>query len=284
MIAEEQNMTKVAEKLHISQSALSKTVRTLESELGYKLFDRIGRNIKLNENGKIFLKYVNKNFQSLEDAQKELHDFNTQTQKEITICVQAGLSMLPEIISGFNKRHPEIKFNIAQKQFLEDKVGSKYDFIIFVPDLNETNDSNTVTLLEEELFLALPLSHPLAGRSSIELKEVSGEKFITLPAYTKLRHATDYYCHQAGFDPHVFLECYDSNTIIELVKGGMGICFLPEFTWKHLDNSGISIVPISNPKCSRCINLAWDNTDYISKSANYFKDYIIDFFKRLSES
>ncbi|SCZ81065.1 LysR family transcriptional regulator [Acidaminobacter hydrogenoformans] len=284
LIAEEENMTKVAEKLHISQSALSKTIRTLEADLGYKLFDRVGRNIILNENGKIFLKYVKRNFQSLEDAQKELHDFNTIVQNEITLCVQAGLSMLPDIISGFNRKHPDIKFNITQKQLLNDLTISKYDFIIAVADIDEIPGKNTITLLEEELQLACALTHPLAARKSVDLSEVAVEPFISLPSYTKLRHTTDYYCQQAGFKPSILLECYDSNTILELVKNGMGICFLPKYTWKQINYEGIAIVNISEPKCSRRIILTWDADHYITKSAECFRDYIVDFFNHVSQS
>jgi LysR family transcriptional regulator, transcription activator of glutamate synthase operon len=89
-IAEAQSMTRVAEEIHISQSALSKTIRTLETELGVKLFDREGKYIKLNENGKIFLKYVNRNLQSLEDAKKELSDYNSNRNQDIIIYVYAS--------------------------------------------------------------------------------------------------------------------------------------------------------------------------------------------------
>ena len=278
-IAEAQNMTRVAEEIHISQSALSKTIRTLETELGVKLFDREGKYIKLNGNGKIFLKYVNKNLQSIEDAKKELYDFNNNQAQDITIYVQAAMFMLPKIITGFNQKYPNIKFHISQKQF--NKGNNKYDFIIYIPAPEEINSNNSITLLEEDLKLAVSKNHSLSKKSDISLGSVSSEKFISLPAYTKLRRTTDHYCKLAGFTPDVILECYDSPTILELVKGGMGVAFVPKYSWGNIEHQELSLIDIHSPKCTRCINLSWDESEYITESAKLFKNYIIEFFANL---
>jgi len=278
-IAESQNMTRVAEEIHISQSALSKTIRTIETELDVKLFDREGKYIKLNGNGKIFLKYVNRSLQALEDAKKELDDYNSNKNQDIVIYVQAAMFMLPKIITGFNQRYPDIKFHISQKQF--NKGENNYDFIIYIPSPEEINDKNSMTLLEEELKLAVSKNHHLAEKSDIDLCSLSKEKFIGLPSYTKLRKTTDHYCKLTGFTPNVVLECYDSPTILELVKNGMGIAFVPKYSWGHIEHQELSLINIHSPKCTRCINLSWSESEYISESAKLFKKYIIEFFSNL---
>lgn len=285
IVAEVQNMTKVAEELHISQPALSKTIKSLEKELGVPLFNRVGRNIQLNNNGLIFLKYVNNSLQSLEDAKKEIKDQNSDTYSDITICVQAGLIMLPQIISEFNKMYPKIKLHVTQKQFLQKNIVNKnnYDFIIKIPEFDEVNDENTITLLNEELLLAVPKSHKISKYTSLELKELSDENFIGLPTFSKLRKATDHYCEIVGFTPNVILECYDSNVVIELVKEGLGICFMPKYSWGYKQHQDISLIKIYNPKCTRSINLSWDENSYFSKSSELFKNFIIDFFNNYSE-
>jgi len=280
-IAEAQNMTRVAEEIHISQSALSKTIRTLETELGVKLFDREGKYIKLNENGKIFLKYVNKNLQSIEDAKRELYDYNNKQNQDIIIYVQAAMFMLPKIISGFNQKYPNIKFHISQKQF--NQGNSKYDFMIYIPAPDEINNENSITLLEEDLILAVPKNHYLSKNTEICLNDVSNENFVCLPPYTKLRKTTDYYCKISGFTPNIILECYDSPSILELVKGGMGISFVPKYSWGNIEHQELSLVDIHSPKCTRCINLSWNESEYISESSKLFKDYIIEFFNNLKE-
>lgn len=278
-IAEAQNMTRVAEEIHISQSALSKTIRTLETELGVKLFDREGKYIKLNGNGKIFLKYVNRSLQSLKDAKKELDDYNNKKDQDIVIYVQAAMFMLPKIITGFNQKYPNIKFHISQKQF--NKGENNYDFIIYIPSSEEINEKNSMTLLEEELKLAVSKNHYLTEKSDISLGSLSKEKFISLPSYTKLRKTTDHYCNLAGFTPNVILECYDSPTILELVKNGMGIAFVPKYSWGNIEHQELSLINIYSPKCTRCINLSWRESEYISESAKLFKNYIVEFFSNL---
>jgi len=279
-IAEVQNMTRVAEEIHISQSALSKTIRILETELGVKLFDREGKYIKLNRNGEIFLKYVNRSLQSLDDAKKELDDYNSEKKQDIVIYVQAAMFMLPKIITGFNQKYPNIKFHISQKQFNKDDT--KYDFIIYIPAPEEIKNNNSITLLEEDLNLAVSKNHHLAGKIDIKLESLSKEKFIGLPSYTKLRKTTDHYCNMAGFIPNVILECYDSPTILELVKNGMGIAFVPKYSWGNIEHQELSLINIHSPKCTRAINLSWRESEYISESAKLFKSFIIEFFSNLN--
>ncbi|AOT69470.1 LysR family transcriptional regulator [Geosporobacter ferrireducens] len=279
MIAETEHITKVAEELSISQSALSKTIKILETELGVKLFDREGKYIKLNQNGKIFLKYVNKTLQSLEDAKKELLDHNHNSKNEITIYVQAAMFMLPKIISMFSEKHPHIKFHISQKQF--SPGNKKYDFMIYIPSPNASHSENTITLLEEEIVLAVNKNHKLANRKSVSLCDLSTENFISLPEFTQLRISTDHYCRISGLTPNIILECYDSPTILELVKNGMGISFVPRYSWGDITDKELSLVSISSPKCTRLINLTWDDSEYLSNAAMLFKKHIIEFYANL---
>jgi DNA-binding transcriptional LysR family regulator len=280
-IAETENMTRVSKEIHISQSALSKTIRILETELGVKLFNREGKYIKLNKNGKIFLKYVNRSLQSLEDAKKELDDCNNNAEQDICIYVQAAMFMLPKIITGFNQIYPNIKFHISQKQF--NKSENNYDFILYIPSPEEINEKNSMTLLEEELKLAVSKNNYLAEKADINLSSLFNEKFIGLPSYTKLRKTTDHYCKLAGFTPDVILECYDSPTILELVKSGMGIAFVPKYSWGNIEHQELSLINIHSPKCTRCINLYWSESEYISESAKLFKNYIIEFFSNFNK-
>lgn len=104
--AELSHITKAAQMLSISQPALSKNIHALEKELGYPLFDHIGKNIRLNRNGEILLRHVREIFCSLDNARRELEEANTNKAPSISLCVKAASKLLPEILQTYTDIQP----------------------------------------------------------------------------------------------------------------------------------------------------------------------------------
>jgi len=279
-IAELENMTRASEALLVSQPALSKTISILEKELEVKLFDRVGKNIILNENGRILLKYTNQIVNSLEEVKTELSDFNKKQERTVTIAMHAASKLLPAILSGFKKQYPSIKFAILQH---EDKIQEEMncDLIIYSTK-NIVNAKNVILLLEEEILLAVPNEHPLAERKKICLEEVASEPFISLRKGKELSDITTSFCHSAGFEPNIILQSDDPATIRGLISVGLGIAFLPAITWKGVADSNMKLLSISNITCNRYINISWKEERYCSESTKLFRDYIINFFIELT--
>jgi DNA-binding transcriptional LysR family regulator len=280
-IANVQSVTQVAEEYHISQPAISKIIKTLETELGVKLFDREGKFIKLNDNGRIFLRYVDKIFQALDDAKKELNDSTPNSVGVITIYDQTCSTIVPQIIKEFNVEHPNIRFNIFRKQFRNIvQRDEDYDIMLFDSTRNDLSSKNSTPLLTEDLLIGMSKSHFLANRESITLSEVANEKFISLPQHATLRQTTDRYCRIAGFEMNNIAECFEWMALRELVRLGVGIAFFPKYSWFSSNETDISFVRISSPKCSRSINMSLNNADYLSRPLSVFKDFLIEYFKR----
>ena len=260
-IAELENMTRASEALLVSQPALSKTISILEKELEVKLFDRVGKNIILNENGRILLKYTNQIVNSLEEVKTELSDFNKKQERTVTIAMHAASKLLPAILSGFKKQYPSIKFAILQH---EDKIQEEMncDLIIYSTK-NIVNAKNVILLLEEEILLAVPNEHPLAERKKICLEEVASEPFISLRKGKELSDITTSFCHSAGFEPNIILQSDDPATIRGLISVGLGIAFLPAITWKGVADSNMKLLSISNITCNRYINISWKEEKWV---------------------
>ncbi len=113
-VARTEHMTNSAKKLNIVQPALSRSIHSLETELGVELFDRNGKFIKLNENGKIFLETVDNVLNTLENGKKELLDMNNKSELEIKLLVLAGSNTLPKLILEFKKLYPNVTFILLQ--------------------------------------------------------------------------------------------------------------------------------------------------------------------------
>jgi len=279
-IAELEHMTKAGEILHVAQPSLSKVVRILEKELEVNLFDRVGKNINLNENGKILLKYANKIFASLEDAKTELSNLNRKHEGTLTISMHAASKLLPEILSGFKKKHPNIKFAIVQH---DNKNSGEMNCDLLINSTKQKiTDDNVITLLEEEILLAVPKDHPSALRKRIRLEEVATEAFISLQKGKDLSDITSSFCKDSGFEPNIILESDDPSTIRGLISAGLGVAFLPAITWHGVADSNIKLLSISNINCKRYINASCRQGRYCSDSTKLFLDFVVDFFKNLS--
>src|SRR5579875_959834 len=110
-VARHEHMTQAAQKLYISQSSLSKTIAHLERELGVTLFDRQGRQIRLNQYGKVFLRRVEQAFAALEDGRRELVDLIEQ-ERERVVLASMSVYLLPGLLQAFREHHPGISIRL----------------------------------------------------------------------------------------------------------------------------------------------------------------------------
>lgn len=120
IVAKHEHITRAAEELHIAQPSLSKAISRLEAELGVELFDRQGRNIKLNSFGRVFLKRVSKIFLELENGRQELADMSGLEQGRISLAWTSTL-LLPRVLEGFLSIYPNVSFKQIVATTLEMK-------------------------------------------------------------------------------------------------------------------------------------------------------------------
>lgn len=281
-VAKLQHMTKAAEELRIAQPALSKTISSLEKELGVLLFDRKGKYIELNSQGKAFLKKVDVALMSLEDGKRQLWDLKEEILGDIKLVVLVASNMIPSLIAEFCKEYPNINFEITQH--LSERI-TKLDFDLCISTYPiSTTNMDSVTLLSEEILLAVPNTHPLADKKYVCLKDVSNENFISFKKNTTLRNLTDAFCNNCGFTPNIILESDDTSTIRGLINSGLGIAFVPSITWQGSISPSIKLLHVSDPICYRSIKVYWSEGRNLPKSVELFKEFLIKFFKELSDN
>ncbi len=276
-VAELQHMTKAANELHIAQPALSKTIKTLEEDLGTPLFARVGNRIQLNPAGEIFLEYAQKMHADTENVRKELDDY-MKTEKA-TIRIQKNLSfeMIYLAIIRFNRLYPSVKFVFSSLDEDPDRTDD-WDFWLSCTP-NPVNSGDTRTILTERIQLGVPFSNPLSGRSSVSLRELKDEPFIfSLPLHSALNEIMFMHCRLSGFTPKRFIETGTKDDVNYVLRNGIGITFAPELSWYYMTKEqGFALVPIEDPVCTRCINLSWKTAGYVSKAAVLFREFVLDF-------
>jgi DNA-binding transcriptional LysR family regulator len=281
-VARLEHMTRAAKTLSIAQPSLSKMIAHLEEELGVPLFDRQGRQIRLNQYGKAFLTQVEKALQALDEGKRQLKDMVGLERGHIALSTVSA-PLLTDLLSTFYPQHPHISFRLFQQStttMLDQLERGEIDFCLASPPITQP-DIGWISLVTEEIFLIVPLQHHLAGHESIELREAANEPFISLKPGYGLRDLTDQYCQQAGFTPCIVFEGDEPAAIRGLVRAGLGIAFTAEFSWRSVINDAelaVRRLRISEPRCQRTIGLAWSKERYLSLAARQFRQFVIDYF------
>ena len=260
------------------QPSLSHTIKVLETELGVPLFSRSGRNIVLTRYGEILLRHTNRIMQELHGAQKELADTKEAQKLTVTISLFAASMIIPAFLTRFRQEHPDIRFEILQQHNKPGQQNQNHVDLFLSSSINPIENDHSVTLLKEDIMLAMPDTDPHARKSSVNLDEFEKAGFISLEAGSSLRTITDFYCRMAGFVPHVVLESDSPMTVREFIRAGLGVSFAPRITWHGVGGDHVALVPISSPSCSRYISLSWKKGEKLSPPADMLKRYIIENF------
>jgi DNA-binding transcriptional LysR family regulator len=282
-VAYAEHMTKAAKELHIAQPSLSMMISRLEEDVGTPLFDRHGRSIKLNDYGKLFLRYVEQSLTALEQGERLLKEMSGLERGSISLVTYSVLRF-KDLLGSFFAQHPHVNFRVSQDGVLEKRVQlleqGKADFYLAYPPLDQPGIQG-IELWTDEMMLAVPREHRLAGREGIHLSEARDEPFIGLKTGTSANILQEGFCRAAGFVPKIVCEVDEPAAVAPLVGIGLGIAFVPPPTSETADPS-VSYVRIDEPKCLRPLQLAWLESRELSQAAVAFRSHATAYgaFKR----
>lgn len=283
VVAHEEHFTRAAEALHMTQSALSKSISNLESELGVALFESTGRGVRLTKYGQIFYNHVSSATAEVEKGIEKLHDMVGAQGGTVTFATifTMGAFFIPSLIRGFRDQNPNIKLNLYQKStsdILDDVLRGEADlgFCGEFPRERKYADIECEPVQNEELLLAVPLSHPLAKRTTpVEFSEIKDEDFIGYTGNTGIIHSIRQTLEQAGINPELkfVYAAAEDNTVASLVREGLGIAFLADNPLVIKD--GLHFLHVKNPYLSRTLYMIWRKGKYLSPAARTFKYYVL---------
>ncbi|WP_428912263.1 LysR family transcriptional regulator [Niallia sp. Krafla_26] len=274
-VAYMEHMSKAAKKLNISQPSLSLMIKRLEDEMGTPLFDRVGRNIQLNESGKILLKHVNTIFSEIENAKLKIQYREKETHKKITISISNPRFLSGVLIEYFNKNpDASIQQSIGSKESIRVQLNKgEIDLGIAGPPIEDESIESCV-LMEEDIVLVVPKNHRLANRTIIDLKEVASESFISLAGYDEYNKKVNNLCRSVGFTPKVIFEV-DYGLLNEMLQLNICVALIPiALCEKHQ----LNYVKISDPESKFIVGLSWLKDRHLSPFADEFRKFIITYY------
>ncbi|MFC5448654.1 LysR family transcriptional regulator [Paenibacillus aestuarii] len=281
-VARLEHMTEAARSLHVTQSSLSKTIQRLEEDLGVPLFNRTGRNLRLNEFGVRFLRRAERALLELEQGKQEIRDLSRQEQSTLELAVNTA-STLPNILREFRKQMPNVQFHV-QMLTTEEMVNllhrGEVDFCLSSPRI-EGDDVESLIVHIDRILVAVPKGHRLADRTSISLLELKEEWFVGVKRGYGTRDFVDAVCQSAGFVPKYVYEGDEPARLSSLVEAEIGIAFIPSTA--KISREHIRYIPVSDHELVREIALLWHKSRYISQAAQMFREVVIEYFRDISE-
>jgi DNA-binding transcriptional LysR family regulator len=277
--AEQEHMTKASEILTLSQSALSRSITSLENELGVPLFDRKNRKILLNRFGKVFLEDAKKIVSQVEFSKANLSHLIHPDIGNISISFvhSLGLNYIPSLLKEFQFSNPGHTLTLNESKaplIVKDLLTNETD-LGFATQYQSFSDLVYNPIFKEKIVLIASCQHRFSHMKNINLEDVTKENFIQYNAGTELRKLIDSYFLKKNIHINVAYDGLEINSIIGLVTANMGIALVPKSTIQNIN--GIKIIPILDIDIERTIYLIHKKEGYLSKAVLYFKDFILSY-------
>jgi DNA-binding transcriptional LysR family regulator len=234
-VAEELNVRRAAERLHVSQPPLSRQIHDLEAEVGTRLFVRSRQGMQLTEAGQFFLKEAR---QILSQSQRALQLAQAAGRGEtgrLDLAYHAAFfdPVFTRAVRQFRKGFPSVELRIRElltyqqiQELLEKRLDLGYVGLRF-PELE--SDLMFQRVHQGALLVALPPDHPFTRRRRISLRSLAKEPFIAPPRVSPAyREALLNFCRLAGFVPEIVQEGNNAQCMLELVSAGVGVALVPD--------------------------------------------------------
>ncbi|MBD2869716.1 LysR family transcriptional regulator [Paenibacillus arenilitoris] len=274
-IAHEKNFSRAAEKLHIAQPSLSQQLSKLEQEIGVLLFRRTTNSVELTQAGQVFVEKSQAILDAVEQLKQEMDDMAQMRRGRLVVGTLpiTGSHILPLVLPVFGAHYPQIEVVLvedttAKLEQLTASGGTDLS-LLSLPLIDSSLAYEP--FLEEEICLAVPPKHPLAGRTGpIDIAELLDEPFIVLKRGQGFRQIAIELCEQAGFQPRVVFESSNIETVQSLVAGGMGIAFVPQMLTRVKSADFVPAYLRLRSKPTRTLVIASRKGRYLSKAADAF--------------
>lgn len=276
-IAEEGTITQAANKLHMAQPPLSTQLKLLEDELGVKLIERGARKIKLTDAGKILYQRAKHILEIKTSTEKEIEEFRKGIQGTLRLGTisSSGAVLLSKRIIDFNKKYPNIKFEIHEGNTYEliEKLNSGIIEVGIVRTPFNSKNFQCLFLEAEPMVAVMSENYNFeATRDEIFLEDL---KHIPLIIYRRFEKILLGEFQNLGIEPYVFCINDDARTSILWARAGLGIGIVPKsaINFGLMDN--IKYKEINNNTLRTQISAIWIKERYLSMAAKKFLEFFM---------
>ncbi|MEA2676984.1 MAG: hypothetical protein QOJ81_1125 [Chloroflexota bacterium] len=270
VVARVLNFTRAAEELHVAQPALSHSIAKLEAELGFRLFERTSRSVKLTDAGAKFVARSRRILVEVRNLGLEMAEFGQGTSGVVRISTWYHLEpALPDLLHDFIAQNPKIDVTIVElvgTQMLDALRHDEIDLgVAIVAPQWDLSEIAQQLIRTEPLVVIVPSDDPLARATSVSLDKLAGRSFIAPTAGTTARYWFDRMFAGAAVEPRVVVETNEIAAVQAYVKLGIGLAISPRSVAPPVDEPAVAVPLAGFPELQ--IILAWHETGYRTPAA-----------------
>ena len=264
-VGEEQHFGRAAERLHVAQPALSRQVQDLEQELGFRLFDRLPRGVRLNAAGKLFLGDARRILQDVDAAKRRAERVADGQAGTLRIGIATAVSwhgVVVDVFRELRRRQPDIELelqHLLSVHQVDAVLSGRLDagFAASITPWDKELAHREVA--QDRMVLAVPAGHALTKRKTVRLRDLRDLPFVWFPRwvnpffYDRLMRA----CARGGLTaPRIVQQAADRDTNLGLVLCRIGLSWQPETVRWHCPR-GVALVPVVDMTVRLPFHLIW---------------------------
>jgi LysR family transcriptional regulator, carnitine catabolism transcriptional activator len=276
-LAEQKNFTRAASQCHLSQSAFSTLIRTLEEAISIRLFDRDTRKVELTPEGRLFLAGASRLLNDFRAALSDLGEHAARRRGRVALAALPSLAagLLPDILAEFRARYPGIELDVADElseSCVERVRSGRADFALAAVRATAP-ELRTDRFCSDRFHLVCRADHPLAGRRKLTLAELAEEPFIHLARSSSVRQHIE-----AAIRPlqmNRVMELEQLSTVAGMVRAGLGITVVPSLTLFHFKHPDLATRPLNAPGLKRDIFVIRWRGRSLSSAAQALLEFLV---------
>jgi DNA-binding transcriptional LysR family regulator len=264
-VGEEQHFGRAAERLQIAQPALSRQIQDLEREVGFLLFERLPRGVRLSEAGKVFLSDARRILQDVDDAKRRAERIALGQAGTLRVGIATAVSWHGLVVNAFRefrRRQPDVELvlhHLVSVHQVDAVVSDRLDVGFAAAVTPWHKELEHRQFAQDRMVLAVPKGHPLTKRERIRLRDLRNMPFIWFHRwvnptfYDRMMEA----CARGGLSaPHIVQEATDRDTVLGLVQCQIGIAWVTESTRWHCPR-GVVLLPVVDMNVRLPFNVIW---------------------------
>ncbi|HVU65926.1 MAG TPA: LysR family transcriptional regulator [Ktedonobacteraceae bacterium] len=275
MVAETLSFSRTAQALNYVQSSVTAQIQSLEEELGVRLFDRLGKRVALTDAGTRLLPYAEK-LLSLSDEARCVVTGGDAPVGTLTITAPESICTycLPEVLSQFRQRFPQVKLLFRPNSFLDIRrvvSEGEVDVAFIIEEFMHSNALKVEALTPAPLHLLVSPDHHLARCGQVRTSDLEGEQFLLTEAGCAYRNALERTLNAAGVHISTNLAFDSVEAIKQCAIAAMGIAFLPAMTVaRELESGSLVALNWENQQFGAVIQMLWHKDKWLSPALQAF--------------
>jgi len=276
-LAELKNFTRAAQQCHLSQSAFSTLIRTLEDAISIRLFDRDTRKVELTAEGRLFVEGASRLLDDFRNSLSDLGEHAARRRGRVAIAALPSLAAgwLPSVLADFRAQYPGIELDVADalSESCVERVRSGHADFSLAAVRATAPELRTDPFCSDRFHLVCRTDHPLAKQKRITLASLAGEPFIHLARNSSVRQHIEAAIRPAQLNRVMELE--QLSTVAGMVRAGLGVTVVPTLTLFHFEDPGLAIRALHAPGFRRELFVIRPRDRSLSAAARTLLDFLV---------